>query len=102
MNDDDLRDALRLSHADDAPPRFAVPKPRARAWAPGLVLAGVAAATIAILVLVHRPHDHVAPVHEEAIGMTVTSLRTPLDSLLAIPDTDLLSTTPHLSEGALP
>ena len=99
MTDPELRDALRRSHADDDPPRFAVPRPRPHAWRwPGVALVGVAVAAIAILV-VTRHHD--PPVHTD-IGMAVTSLRTPLDSLLTIPDTALLSTTPHFSEGALP
>ena len=100
MTDDELRAALEQSHADDAPPRFVVPQRGPRPWAWRWALAGAAAAAaIAILLVVTRHHD--APVHTD-IGMAVTSLHTPLDSLLTIPDTELLSTTPHFAEGALP
>jgi hypothetical protein len=99
VTDDELRAALQRSHADDAPPRFVVPHRSPRAWAWAWALAGAAAAAIAILLVVTRHHD--APVHTD-LGMAVTSLQTPLDSLLTIPDTELLSTTPHFAEGALP
>jgi ferric-dicitrate binding protein FerR (iron transport regulator) len=107
MTDPDLRAALELAHRDDAPPSFDATLARARAsrpsprrWIRATVFAAtIAAAAVAIVWLV-RPHDE--PTGDRQLGMATTSLRMPLDSLLAIPDTDLLATTPHFDKGVLP
>jgi hypothetical protein len=104
VTDDDLRAALRASHAGDVAPPFArtlaAARPPRRHVAPLVVLA----AAIATLVLVHRRHTppHRPELALDGIGMRSTTLHLPLDSLLAIPGQDLLATTPDLTRGALP
>ena len=101
MTDDDLRAQLRALHAEDAPPTFdatvSAPRRPARRLVP--VLVGALAIATAIALLVRRPS---APAPTTTIGMSTTELRTPLDSLLDVPDQTLLSTTPDLTRGAVP
>ena len=102
MTDDDLRAQLRALHADDAPPTFdaTVTATRRRARRVVPVIVGALAIATAVLLFVRRPTTRPAP--PSTIGMTTTTLRTPLDSLLDVPDQTLLSTTPDLTRGAVP
>ena len=105
MTDDDLRGALLRAHADDRAPTFEATLAAARTVRPrvalraAIVASAVAAAVLALVMLWPRKQPAVQP---DAIGMRTTTLRLPLDSLLAIPDQGLLSTAPDLTRGALP
>jgi len=108
MTDDNLRAALQRAHADDAPPLFDTMLARARAprgthrrWIRATAFAATIVAAALAVVWIVRPHDEPATT-DDRLGMATTSLRMPLDSLLAIPDTDLLATTPNFDRGALP
>jgi hypothetical protein len=119
MSDDDLRAALRASHAGDAPPPFArtldaargrdparkrdrARKPRRRRAIPIVVLAGAAAIALLLFLRRHPTEPRRTDLALDGIGMRTTTLHLPLDSLLDIPGQDLLSTTPDLTGGALP
>jgi hypothetical protein len=109
MTDDDLRAALRASHAGDAPPPFAPTvaaarrrRPYRRLVAPALALATAAMIATLVIVLRHRAPARQPELALDGIGMRTTSLQLPLDSLLDVPGQDLLATTPDLTGGTLP
>lgn len=102
MTDDDLRAQLRALHAEDAAPTFdatVTARRRSRRGIPMLAGALALATAIAVFLVVRRPTK---PAPTTAIGMSTTTLRTPLDALLDVPDQSLLSTTPDLTRGAVP
>ncbi|HEX8109187.1 MAG TPA: hypothetical protein VF516_15745, partial [Kofleriaceae bacterium] len=61
-----------------------------------------AAALVGVAGVVLRPAPGAPELAQGGVGMSSTSLRLPLDSLLAVPGEDLLASTPSFDQGALP
>src|SRR5258705_6143074 len=111
MTDDhDIRDALARAH-EPAPPFDSVARQRPRASRAG-VLVAAASVAVAIAVYVAWPSSGGLAVIDApatpatldltAPGLASTSIATPLDSLLAVPELAVLETTPTLVTGGLP
>jgi hypothetical protein len=106
--DPQIRDLVRRAHTDDRAPSFtstlavANARRRPRVWYVGAAVVIAAAAAVLVLWLHGSTPTRAPPPTPIALGMSTTSIVTPLDSLLVIPDTGLLATTPHFDEGAIP
>ena len=114
MNEDETRALLKAGHVDDDPPSFASTLSRAgsqrRAPVFAIPAAALAVAASVLFFVARGPVTHesvdagvVAPsIAFDAPELRVTTIRTPTDTLLAIPGATFLSSTPQLQRGVTP
>jgi hypothetical protein len=96
----DLRDVFARAH--EPAPMFATAAPVRRRFVPVFAIAVVAAIVVA-LAWPASPPDDLATIPDLASpALASTRVTTPLDSLLEVPELDVLATTPRLTEGQLP